>query len=170
MGAETLNWRGILCILGVLSEVFSSLVRVMPRILGVLSEVFSSLVRKLSLIHIYGLWSGLFFTICPVISMSVLCYLTPKIRESNCYTVSQLLETKYGSKARTISAVIIALAMVSIVSYQYRGLGFILNATTCLLYTSQCRYDLSGIRGDRAGPCPHGVQRQLPRSQFIICR
>ena len=57
--------------------------------------------------------------------MSVLCYLTPKIRESNCYTVSQLLETKYGSKARTISAVIIALAMVSIVSYQYRGLGFI---------------------------------------------
>ena len=62
--------------------------------------------------------------------MSVLCYLTPKIRESNCYTVSQLLETKYGSKARTISAVIIALAMVSIVSYQYRGLGFILNATT----------------------------------------
>lgn len=27
MGAETLNWRGILCILGVLSEVFSSLVR-----------------------------------------------------------------------------------------------------------------------------------------------
>ena len=23
---------------------------------------------------------------------------------------------------------------------------------------------------DRAGPCPHGVQRQLPRSQFIICR
>ena len=45
MGAETLNWRGILCILGVLSEVFSSLVRVMPRILGVLSEVFSSLLR-----------------------------------------------------------------------------------------------------------------------------
>ena len=83
-----------------------------------------------SLAFNYGLWSGLFFTICPVISMSVLCYLTPKIRESNCYTVSQLLETKYGSKARTISAVIIALAMVSIVSYQYRGLGFILNATT----------------------------------------
>ena len=78
----------------------------------------------------YGLWSGLFFTICPVISMSVLIWLTPKIRESNSYTVSQLLETRYGPRARTVSAVIIALAMVSIVSYQYRGLGFILNATT----------------------------------------
>ena len=32
-----------------------------------------------SLAFNYGLWSGLFFTICPVISMSVLCYLTPKI-------------------------------------------------------------------------------------------
>ena len=29
-----------------------------------------------SLAFNYGLWSGLFFTICPVISMSVLCYLT----------------------------------------------------------------------------------------------
>lgn len=83
-----------------------------------------------SLAFNYGIWSGLFFTICPVISMSVLIWLTPKIRESNCYTVSQLLETRYGSSARTISAVIIALAMVSIVSYQYRGLGLILNATT----------------------------------------
>ncbi len=43
MGAETLNWQGNLCILGVLSEVFSSLVRVMPRILGVFSEVFLNL-------------------------------------------------------------------------------------------------------------------------------
>ena len=83
-----------------------------------------------SLAFNYGIWSGLFFTICPVISMSVLIWLTPKIRESNCYTVSQLLETRNGSSARTISAVIIALAMVSIVSYQYRGLGLILNATT----------------------------------------
>lgn len=83
-----------------------------------------------SLAFNYGIWSGLFFTICPVISMSVLIWLTPRIRASNCYTVSQLLETKYGSNARTISAVIIALAMVSIVSYQYRGLGLILNATT----------------------------------------
>ena len=83
-----------------------------------------------SLAFNYGLWSGLFFTICPVISMSVLIWLTPKIRESNSYTVSQLLETRYGPRARTVSAVIIALAMVSIVFYQYRGLGFILNATT----------------------------------------
>ena len=69
MGAETLNWRGILCILGVLSEVFSSLVRVMPRILGVLSEVFSSLVRVMP--RILGVLSEVFSSLVRKIDLFI---------------------------------------------------------------------------------------------------
>lgn len=45
-------------------------------------------------------------------------------------TVAALLEDSYGKSARVISGIIIALAAFSIVSFQYRGMGIILNAST----------------------------------------
>lgn len=83
-----------------------------------------------SLAYNYGFWPGVFFVVPPILSMIVLICLAPKIRESGCTTVAQLIEMKYGSTARFFAAIAITLSMVSIVSYQYRGLGFILNATT----------------------------------------
>ena len=56
--------------------------------------------------------------------------MSEKIRNSGCFTVAELLEKKFGSAARTISAAIIALSFISIVSFQYRGLGFVLSTTT----------------------------------------
>jgi len=83
-----------------------------------------------SLAYLYGLWPGICFCVPPIISFTILIILAKRIRESGFYTVSQLLEVTYGRAARYVSAVIIALAFVSIVSYQYRGLGFVLNVTT----------------------------------------
>lgn len=85
-----------------------------------------------SLAYNFGLWPGFCFTLPAVFGMLVLLLLSKKIRESNCTTVAEMIEKKYGFTARIFSAVIIALSMISIVSYQYRGLGFILNATTGL--------------------------------------
>ena len=46
-------------------------------------------------------------------------------------TVAALLEDSYGKSARVISGIIIALAAFSIVSFQYRGMGIILNRNQC---------------------------------------
>lgn len=56
--------------------------------------------------------------------------MAPKIRASGKYTVSQILEKQYGQAAKTISAVIIILAYIGIVSYQLNGLGFVFSVTT----------------------------------------
>lgn len=85
-----------------------------------------------SLAYNFGFWPGVCFVIPPILGLMVLLALSDKIRASGCFTVSQLLEATYGRAARIISAVIIAIAFISIVSYQYRGLGFVLNATTGL--------------------------------------
>lgn len=85
-----------------------------------------------SLAYNFGFWSGASFALPPIFGMTVLILLSEKIYNSGCTTTAQLLERTYGHKARLFAAVIITLAFVSIVSYQYRGLGFILNATTGL--------------------------------------
>jgi Na+/proline symporter len=85
-----------------------------------------------SLAYNYGFWPGVCFVLPPIFSMLVLVALSKKIYEGRCTTAAQLLEKSYGPSARIYAAVIITLAFVSIVSYQYRGLGFILNATTGL--------------------------------------
>lgn len=82
-----------------------------------------------SLAYNFGLWSGIFFAVPGLCAIIVLFLLAPKIRNSGCYTVAELLEKTYGSGARTIAGVIIALAMTSIVAYQFRGLAFVLNTT-----------------------------------------
>ena len=85
-----------------------------------------------SLTYNYGLWPGIFFAIPSLAGVAVLYLLANKIRESDVYTVSGIIENKYGRMARTISGIIIALSMISICSYQYKGLAFVLNVTTGL--------------------------------------
>lgn len=85
-----------------------------------------------SLAYFYGFWPGVFFMMPPIFGITILLLLSEKIYKSGCTTLAQLLEQTYGRAARMYAAVIIALAFLSIVSYQYRGLGFILNATTGL--------------------------------------
>lgn len=83
-----------------------------------------------SLAYTYGIWPGVFFGVPAVLGVIVLFALSNRIRKSGSYTVAQLLEEKYGSTARIVSGVIIALSMSSICAYQYSGLAYVLNVTT----------------------------------------
>jgi SSS family solute:Na+ symporter len=83
-----------------------------------------------SLAYNNGLWSGIFFCIPALITIIVLSLISGKIRAMGKYTVSEILEEKYGKEAKILSSLIIMLAFVGILSYQYKGLAFVLNATT----------------------------------------
>lgn len=83
-----------------------------------------------SLAFTYGLWPGIFFAVPSLAGVIVLFLLAGKIRQSDSFTVAGLLENKYGHTARTLSGIIIALSMISICAYQYKGLAYVLNVTT----------------------------------------
>lgn len=78
----------------------------------------------------YGIVPALMLMLPTLIGIIVLYIVAPKIRAFGKYTVSGILEAKYGKTSRNIASVIIILAYVGIVSYQMKGFGFILNLTT----------------------------------------
>lgn len=83
-----------------------------------------------SVAYSFGLIPAFLLTIPVIIGIIVLFFLAPKIRSLGRYTVSSILEEKYGSGARLLASIIIILAYIGIVSYQIKGVGFILNVTT----------------------------------------
>ncbi|WP_337444167.1 sodium:solute symporter family protein [Bacillus coahuilensis] len=83
-----------------------------------------------SVAYSFGLIPSLMLVVPTLIGIGILYIVAPKIREFGKYTVSGILEAKYGSSARNLSSFIIILAYVGIVSYQMKGFGFILNLTT----------------------------------------
>ena len=83
-----------------------------------------------SLAYSYGLWPAIWYVVPSLVGIGILYLISAKIRNYGKYTVSEILEMKYGSYARVLSAVIIILAYVGIVSYQFKGIGFVLHAAT----------------------------------------
>ncbi len=83
-----------------------------------------------SVAYSFGLIPALLLSIPSIVGIVVLYYIAPKIRQLGKYTVSSILEDKYGPSARLLAAIIIILAYIGIVSYQIKGVGFILNVTT----------------------------------------
>ncbi|GAB6138049.1 sodium:solute symporter family protein [Halanaerobaculum tunisiense] len=83
-----------------------------------------------SLAYSFGLGPALFFCAEGLIGIGLLSLIAPKIRAYGKYTISGILEDKYGVEAKILSSIIIVLAYVGIVSYQYKGLGYVLNVTT----------------------------------------
>ncbi|MBU3914188.1 sodium:solute symporter family protein [bacterium] len=84
-----------------------------------------------SLGYSHGFWAATIISL-PVgfIGFGILYMIAPKIRDFGKYTISQVLEEQYGQGAKVLSAFIIILAYVGIVSYQFKGLAFVLNVTT----------------------------------------
>jgi solute:Na+ symporter, SSS family len=83
--------------------------------------------------YAYGFWPAVFAVLLPgILGMGVLHFIAPGIRARGHYTVPRILETRYGPVAGQFATVTIILAYVGIVSYQFKGIGFILNATTGL--------------------------------------
>ena len=65
-----------------------------------------------------------------ILAFAILFLIAPRIRRFGKYTISQILEAQYGQGAKILSAIIIILAYIGIVSYQFKGLAFVLNVTT----------------------------------------
>ena len=83
-----------------------------------------------SLAYNFGLGPAITYMVPSVVATMLLYFLGPVVRSRGKMTVAGLLEDSYGKTVRMISAVLIALSCFSIVSFQYRGLGIVMNAAT----------------------------------------
>jgi len=64
------------------------------------------------------------------IGIAVIYFLAGRIRTFGQYTIGDILEVRYGRFARLFGAVALVIAFVTIVSYQFRAGGYILNVVT----------------------------------------
>lgn len=83
-----------------------------------------------SLAYSFGLWPAVGYAIPSVIGIGTIYIISSKVRNYGKYTVAEILEMKYGKVASYFAAIIIILAFVGIVSYQYQGLGYVLHVST----------------------------------------
>ncbi|HHS13686.1 MAG TPA: sodium:solute symporter family protein [bacterium] len=67
-----------------------------------------------------GAWAGIIF----------IYFLAGRIRNFGQYTIGDILEVRYGKFARLFGAFALIIAFVTIVSYQFRAGGYILNVVT----------------------------------------
>ena len=82
-----------------------------------------------SLAYEYGWWGGVQWAIPYVVFCIIYLCCYKQIRKSNCYTVPQILQQKYGAETRILGSFINLLGMAGIISSQYKGFGYVLNIT-----------------------------------------
>ncbi len=78
----------------------------------------------------YAGWSSLWMPAGAWIGILIIYFLAAKIRTFGQYTVGDILEVRYGKFARLFGAIAIIIAFTTIVSYQFRAGGYILNVVT----------------------------------------
>lgn len=78
----------------------------------------------------FGIWPALMSTIPSLLGILTIFLISSKIKHYGKHTVAEILEIKYGRWSSLLAAIIIILAFVGIVSYQFQGLGFILSVST----------------------------------------
>ncbi|WP_227380367.1 sodium:solute symporter family protein [Haladaptatus halobius] len=83
-----------------------------------------------SIAYQFGIWPALLLGTAALIGVGVLRVLAPQIRGYNKYTIPEILDEGIGKEAKAIGLIVIAIAYVGIVSYQFIGFGFVLNVTT----------------------------------------
>ncbi|OHV08392.1 sodium:solute symporter family protein [Kushneria phosphatilytica] len=87
-----------------------------------------SIVGGASFIFQHGPGAAVFFFAgTPVAALIVYFLLAARMRRSRATTIPGLIELRFGRAARTIASLIILLAYVGIVSYQFTGAGHALN-------------------------------------------
>lgn len=82
--------------------------------------------------YTYGPWASIFFFAGTPVGIVVLYFVAGKVRALSRYTVPELLEIRFGVGVRMVAAVIILLAYVGIVAYQFTGGGYIVSLVTPL--------------------------------------
>ena len=83
-----------------------------------------------SIAYTAGLFPSIFYASGSILAIVILFAIGPLVRKRGKMTTAALIEDSYGTNARVLSAAVIALASFSIVSYQLRAMGIVLNATT----------------------------------------
>jgi SSS family solute:Na+ symporter len=72
-------------------------------------------------------WSSLWMPAGAWVGIAVIYFLAGKIRNFGQYTIGDILEERYGKFARLFGAIALIIAFTTIVSYQFRAGGYILN-------------------------------------------
>jgi SSS family solute:Na+ symporter len=75
-------------------------------------------------------WSSMWMPAGAWVGIVVIYFLAAKIRTFGQYTIGDILEVRYGKFARLFGAIALIIAFTTIVSYQFRAGGYILNVTT----------------------------------------
>jgi solute:Na+ symporter, SSS family len=75
-------------------------------------------------------WSSLWMPAGAWVGIIVIYFLAGKIRTFGQYTIGDILEVRYGRFARLFGAIALIIAFTTIVSYQFRAGGYIINVIT----------------------------------------
>jgi len=75
-------------------------------------------------------WSSMWMPAGAWIGIVIIYFLAARIRTFGQFTVGDILEARYGKAARFLGAVCIVIAFTTIVSYQFRAGGYILNVAS----------------------------------------
>ncbi len=75
-------------------------------------------------------WSSLWMPAGAWAGIAIIYFLAAKIRTFGQYTIGDILEERYGKFARLFGAIALIIAFTTIVSYQFRAGGYILNIIT----------------------------------------
>jgi SSS family solute:Na+ symporter len=75
-------------------------------------------------------WSAVWQPAGAFLGIAIIYFVAAKIRTFGQYTVGDILEVRYGRFARVFGAIALIVAFTTIVSYQFRAGGYILNVVT----------------------------------------
>ena len=75
-------------------------------------------------------WSAVWQPAGAFLGIAIIYFVAAKIRTFGQYTVGDILEVRYGKFARLFGAIALIIAFTTIVSYQFRAGGYILNVAT----------------------------------------
>src|SRR5512136_531739 len=78
----------------------------------------------------YAGWSAIWQPAGAFLGIAIIYFVAGKIRTFGQYTIGDILEVRYGPFARLFGAFALIIAFVTIVSYQFRAGGYILNIVT----------------------------------------
>ncbi len=78
----------------------------------------------------YAGWSAIWQPAGAFLGIAIIYFVAAKIRTFGQYTVGDILEVRYGRFARLFGAIALIVAFTTIVAYQFRAGGYILNVVT----------------------------------------
>ena len=116
-------------------------------------------------------WSSLWLPAGAWFGIAVIYFLAAKIRTFGQYTVGDILEVRYGKFARVFGAIALIIAFTTIVSYQFRAGGYILNVLTnghVSVYTGQAIAALFVILFTAIGGMVAVAHTDLPNGIIIV--